>query len=367
MSIEPGRSEQLLIKIKGIHKVKRRQADGSFKIHNYAWRGGPKMQSQPHTEAFSREHARLKEKAEQQVKKIDTLETLIELFTGPEHERNPAFTMLADTTQKDYLYAFKLIKKEWPQLPARLTQQKGFKGDIIKWHSKFAANPRKADKLLIALSKIFTYALKTEHKDIDKNPCSGIDQLYHGTRKENVWSVDQIKLFRDRAPAHLLLPFEIAIYTSQRQGDILAASWKQYDGIYLKFRQSKGDKQLKVKVHSKLKARLDAVVSKDTLRICMNSRGRPWTKHGFQASWQKELCRLKIEDVTFHDLRGTFITERRREGSSIENIALISGHAVKEIKSILEKHYLADDQGLSDGVIERMEQNSPGTKTVNHL
>ncbi|WP_274533350.1 hypothetical protein [Mesorhizobium sp. Root157] len=43
---------------------------------------------------------------------------------------------------------------------------------------------------------------------------------------------------------------------------------------------------------------------------------------------------------------------------SVENIAKISGHSISEIKSILEKHYLADDQGASDAVIIRMEKNS---------
>src|SRR6476620_1031502 len=51
------------------------------------------------------------------------------------------------------------------------------------------------------------------------------------------------------APALLLLPFEIAAKTGQRQGDILALSWVDYDGTHLRFRQSKGGKKLKVRVH----------------------------------------------------------------------------------------------------------------------
>lgn len=353
----------MLIRIKGVHKVKRRQADGSVKVHYYAWRGGPRMQSNPHTEAFSREHARLVESAEQHAKKIDTIETLIERFTGTHDAPNPDFTNLAETTQADHRYAFKVIRQEWPQLPVYLTQQKGMKADIKRWHRTFANNPRKADKLLISLSKIFSYAVADEL--IEKNPCAGIERLYRGTRREVVWSRDLIAKFRANAYSHLLLPFEIAIYTGQRQGDILSLSWKEYDGIYLRFHQSKSKKagvgkKLKVRVHSKLRAMLD-LLPRDTLRICCNSRRRPWTKHGFGASWGAELNRLNIEGVTFHDLRGTFITERRREGSSVDDIALISGHSTSEVKSVLEKHYLADDQDLSDAVIERMEQRDGRT------
>jgi len=59
--------------------------------------------------------------------------------------------------------------------------------------------------------------------------------------------------------------------------------------------------------------------------------------------------------VTFHDLRRTFITERHAEGSSIEDIAKISGPSINEIKSVLEKHYPAHKQ---DAVILRMERIS---------
>lgn len=346
----------MLVRIKGIHKVKRKLADGSSKIHYYAWRGGPKMEAPPHTAEFVTEFAKHKRESDAKVTKAtrDTLETLIDHFTGPEEKRNPDFLRLADTTQTDHLYAFRLIKERWPDLPVRFTQEPGMKKSIREWHRGFAANPRKADKLLFSLSKVFSYAVADEL--VEKNPCTGIDRLYRGSRRECVWSAAQIALFRSSAPAHLLLAFEMALHTAQRQGDLLALSWKDYDGIYLQFRQSKTDKRLKVRVHSRLKALLDPL-PKDKLRILLNSRGRPWTKDGFKTSWGKECSRLHIDGVTFHDLRGTFITERAREGSSVEQIAKISGHSTSEVKTVLERHYLADDQGSSDAVILRMERN----------
>jgi len=72
-------------------------------------------------------------------------------------------------------------------------------------------------------------------------------------------------------------------------------------------------------------------------------------------------ARLGIDGVTFHDLRGTFITERKREGSTAEQIAGVTGHSISEINTVLERHYLADDQQASDAVILRMEKNTSRT------
>lgn len=354
--------ETVLVEIKGIHTVKRRLANGAIRVHFYAWRGGPKMKSTPaDATRFAAEHA--EHKARAAIKTADTIETLIEHFTGPD-ERSPDFLALAETTRTDHLYAFRLIKEKWPRLPIRFTQEKGFKKRIRQWHRSFAANPRKADKLLFSLSKVFSYAVADEL--IDENPCTGITRLYSGSRRDFVWTEVQFATFRAKAPAGLLLAFEMALHTGQRQGDLLALSWRDYDGIHLQLRQSKGKKQgegkrVKVRVHAKLKAMLDPM-PKDTLRILLNSRGRPWTKDGFKTSWGKCCAKLGIEGVTFHDLRGTFITERRREGSTADQIAQISGHSTSEVKNVLEKHYLADDQQVSDAVILRMENGLQGGK-----
>ncbi len=338
----------MLVKLKGIHKVKRKLANGQINEHYYAWRGGPKMESAPGTEAFAAEL--LKRRRESAPLEVKTLESLIDAF-----EKSPAFATLAEKTQESHQHAFKAIRKEWEGLALKLTQQRGMKASIRKWHHTFSANPRTADQMLFSLSRVFTFGIDEEM--IDKNPCTGIDRLYTGSRKESVWTPDLIALFRAKAKPHMLLAFEMAINTGQRQSDLLMLSWKQYDGTHLSFEQGKTKKRVRVKVHSKLKAMIDAL-PKDKMRIMNNSRGRPWTKDGFKTSWGKECARLEIEGVTFHDLRGTFITDRRREGSTTEQIASITGHSIAEVGRVLEKHYLATDQQTSDAVILRMEKNT---------
>lgn len=346
----------MLVKLVGVHKVRVKLASGQTTTYYYAWRGGPRMKEKPGTTAFANEW--LRHKHASAPKSTKTVGDLIDAFTGPEDARSVAFLALAEKTREDYLYDLKVIRKEFGTLPVKLTQQRGMKADIRKWHHSFAANPRKADKLLFALSKVFSNAIAEEL--IEKNPCTGIERLYAGSRREHVWTPDLVSKFRALAQPHILLAFEMAIYTGQRQGDLLALPWKAYDGIHLTFQQSKTGKRVKIRVHAKLKALLDKL-PRDTIRILTNSRGRPWTKDGFKTSWGKECKRLAelgvgLQGLTFHDLRGTFITERRREGSTVEQISAITGHSISEVRNVLEKHYLADDQQTSDAVILRMER-----------
>lgn len=99
------------VKIKGVHIVKRKLANGQMREHVYAWRGGPRMRARPGDPNFHVEHAGHVKAAEK--KTVLTLDSLIDHFTGPEDSRNPDFLKLAERTREDHLYAFKLIRKEW--------------------------------------------------------------------------------------------------------------------------------------------------------------------------------------------------------------------------------------------------------------
>ncbi|WP_201777011.1 hypothetical protein [Martelella endophytica] len=158
-----------MTELKGVHKVRKKLASGKIVYYYYAWRGGPRIHGDPKTEkdAFIAQYRQHMLTAS--TDGVLTLEGLIDLFTGSEKKPNPDFLALSASTQRDYLYAFRLIRQRWPRLPARLTQQRGMKRDIRDWHRSFAKNPRKADKLLFALSKVFSYAIK--HEYIEKNPC----------------------------------------------------------------------------------------------------------------------------------------------------------------------------------------------------
>ena len=71
------------------------------------------------------------------------------------------------------------------------------------------------------------------------NPCERGGRLYRGSRAEKIWTAADEAAFLERAPAHLHLPLLLALWTGQRQGDLLRLPWSAYDGTHIRLRQSK--------------------------------------------------------------------------------------------------------------------------------
>ena len=128
-----------------------------------------------------------------------------------------------------------------------------------------------------------------------------------------------------------------------------------YDGQTLKLTQSKTGRPVVISVAAPLKVLLDeAKVRTNALMICTNSLGEPWTSSGFRASWRK--LKAKPEGLTFHDLRGTCVTQLALSGASVPEIAGVTGHSLKDVEAMLDKHYLSRDRGLGVSAMAKREK-----------
>lgn len=148
----------------------------------------------------------------------------------------------------------------------------------------------------------------------------------------------------------------LALWTGQRQGDLLKLTWSAYDDSSVTLRQSKTGAHVRMKVAAELKMALDGVKRSDAVTILTNNQGKPWAT-GFKSSWRKAVEKAGIKGKTFHDLRGTFVTLAYRNGASIKEISEVSGHSEKDAESIIRKHYL-----VSSAAVEKIENR---TRTVN--
>jgi integrase len=340
------------VKLMGLHKVKATLAGGRKVTYFYAWRGGPRIDADPaNKRAFAAEFFRLTRARDDSAGKG----RLAELIR--QYEASPAFTKRKASTQKGYRAAIDIIEAEFYDLPLSAVSEPGARRMFVEWRDSFADTPRKADLVLSVLARILSYGRDLEM--IDRNPLERVGRLSEGTRRDAVWTDAQIAAFEAVAPPKMRLAMGLARWTGQRQGDLLRLTWTAYDGTHIKLRQGKTGKPVRIRVYSELKALLDAT-KREAVTILTTQRGsRPWTSDGFRASWAAVCEKAGVEGVTFHDLRGTFVTlAYRHHNAPIKEIAEITGHSERDAEAIIRKHYLA-----GDSVIERIEKaNEAGRK-----
>jgi integrase len=191
---------------------------------------------------------------------------------------------------------------------------------------------------------------------ITVNPCERGGRAYHGTRVDLIWTEDDEAAFLKTARPHLHLPLVMALWTGQRQGDLLRLPWSAYDGQDIRLKQSKTGERVLVPVGAPLKAMLDAMPRRSPI-ILVNSEGRPWTPDGFRASFFKARDAAGIKGLTFNDLRGTAVTRLALVGCTEAKLASVTGHSnsLSDVRSILDAHYLHRDPELARDAIHRLE------------
>jgi integrase len=327
-------------RVVGVHRVKRRLANGDVRIHHYAWRGGPKIEAAPDTPEFLAEYLRLT-KHKPQGAEDGTIGGLV-----AQYRADPEFAKLTPSTKRSYEPILQTIVQEYGDMPVALAEERGARADFLQWRSSMADRPRTADLHIAVLKRLLSYAVDREI--IRVNKLAGVKPLATGTRREKVWTDEQIASLLAAASPEIALAVRLALDTGQRQGDLLRLPWPAYKDGVIRFRQSKSGANVAFKLSEDVAASLDAL-PRNTITILCNSRGRPWTSDGFRASWGTTLSRAGIDGLTFHDLRGSFITRKYAAGWSIKQISEVSGHAEKQAEAIIRKHYLAVDLQTGTG------------------
>jgi integrase len=333
------------VSLRGIHKVRSSLASGEIKTYYYAWRGGPQIKAKPGTPEFVREYQEAHASLGQP--RAGTLMSII-----AQYKASPEFIQLAVSTRRSYISYIKLIEDEFADLPITALADRRVRGEFKNWRDKYANRRRKADFAWTVLARILSFA--KDRAIIANNPCERGGRLYVANRTDKVWSERDIAAILSVASAEIQLALILALWTGQRQGDLLRLPWSAYDGAFIRLRQSKGGRRVAMPAGTPLKTLLDSTVRRGPL-VLTNTRGQPWTSDGFRTSWGKACDRAGINGLTFHDLRGTAVVRLAIAGASVPQIAAVTGHSLKDVEAILDAHYRGRDIQLAEAAVLKLE------------
>ncbi|MFC4624193.1 tyrosine-type recombinase/integrase [Daeguia caeni] len=338
--------------LKGVHRVRKRLADGSVRYYYYAWRGGPLLRGAdgkilaPSDPEF---HAAYSDAVKALTGgKKHTLSHIIK-----EYSKSADFTKKSEKTRKDYMRYLAEIEDIFGDLPFSYLETPRARGKFKEWRDTMADRPRTADYAWSVLSRVLSFG--KDRGLLAVNVCERGGRLYVAQRADKIWTTDIIQRFIRVASPELQLALMMALWTGQRQGDLLRVTWPAYDGKTLRIKQGKTGARVLIPVGAPLRDLLGAP-RKSIGTILVNSRCQPWTTDGFKTSWGKACVKAGIDDLTFHDLRGTAVTRLALAGCSTSQIASITGHALKDVERILDAHYLGGKVELAEVAISKLER-----------
>src|SRR5262249_14508543 len=153
----------------------------------------------------------------------------------------------------------------------------------------------------------------------------------------------------------------LALYTGQRQSDVLAMGWPSVRDNLIAVKQDKTGKQLWLPVHRDLAAVLQDI-PKRTMTILTNTRRKPWTASGIQVSWRDdllsdELKELREKRLVFHGLRKSAVVLLLEAGATDAEVAAVTGQS-REMVAYYARQ--VNQRKLAAAAILKWENSEPG-------
>lgn len=187
---------------------------------------------------------------------------------------------------------------------------------------------------VVALSAVFTWAI--EQRLTPKgyaHPCRGIKRLTESDGRVRYLDADErARLFeacRESRYPRLYALVLLAIKSGARKGELLGLTWRDVDldaGLAYLGRTKNGDRRTLVLLPDVVEV-LRPFKSSDPARYVFGSvRSRYQEPARVQSAWREALCRAKLKDFRFHDLRHTCASYLAQAGADLHMVAEVLGH-----------------------------------------
>lgn len=344
----------VVVRLKGLNRVKKTLKDGSTRVYWYAWKGGPKLDGEPGSPEFMASYHRALDSIRQ--RPAENLAALVQRYRG-----SPEFARLARSTKAEWSrWLDRIAADEGPEdiggLSYKLLDDRRVRADIIDWRNQWRDRPRSADYAIQVLSVVLSHGV--EAGLLERNITAGISQLYASKRADQIWEPNEVEAFRAKAPSlevSFIVP--LACLTGLRREDLASLLWAQVGDVAIvkPTSKSRGKKTQTIPILPETRALLDAIKTQQARRhaelceraakrrepeppacltVLSNTRGRPWSVNGLE---HQVIDTKTAAGVTkhLHDARGSFATRLRRAGLTAAEIADILAWEESRVERLL--------------------------------
>ena len=234
------------------------------------------------------------------------------------------FKALRPATQLDYSRTLDLLEQEIGGEPYRYTTRAMIKAV----RDDYADTPRKAHKVKQMVSRLYSWADENDLVPEGFNPTEKLKKLKVRSKTIVPWSEEEIVMALAAAPAHVITPLMLALYTGQRAEDVVIMEWTAYQGEFVRVRQSKTGEPLDIACHPKLRKHLDTIKTRFGGRIVRNEKGKPMTANAFAQALRRVVENLPNmpPNRSPHGLRYAAAGRLEEAGVTIAEASSVLGH-----------------------------------------
>ncbi len=296
-----------------VHKVKSRG-----KVFVYYRRAGLNIRFK-HTEGadFLEEYARIHKSfnVEKRTSHFGTLDYLCEKYL-----ESPQYRQLADGTRKNMGPRIDKLRKVHGGLPID-----EIRAPLIRTiMAEMQDTPGKANAYLSLFKILLNFAAAEEL--IPFNPISRKIKPLKLGEGHKPWPQSVIDGFLKAAGRTPKLAVMLALYTGQREADIVKMRWSDVQDGMIRVKQNKTGAELFIPIHPKLLPALDeAKRESNGLSILQRNDGRPYRLNGFKTIWHEDKARP--QGYVFHGLRKNATVALFEAGCTVQEVQAITGHA----------------------------------------
>jgi len=348
---------------KGLYKNTRRNANGQKIDYWYHRATNTRVLGEFGTEEFSENYDKVVS-AQKTFGRPKTLNELITAFKASSNYRG-----LGTNSKRNYSLYFKLLKERLGSLPLEAFNDVQIRGVFFDLRDEFIETPRTADYLIQTARRLINWAY--DRGDVKFAHLSRPGRVYDNDRSQIIWEPHQVSTFMQHAYFELNLAVTFALFLGQRQGDLVRLRESQYQidsktnrrWMIVQQQKSRGKVTVEVPVHYRFAEAIDSLLAEqnqnqyrvDSGGLFLRTKtGVPWKEDHLRHEMLKTQKLCGLEDLNFHDLRGTAVTMLSESGCTPQEIVTFTGHSLKTVEEILDK-YLARTKKIATNAVEKLE------------
>lgn len=329
------------VRLKGLHTVRRKLADGSMRIHYYAWRGGPRLDPDNLAAEFYAAHAARKARTVRGTNST-LVAALLPQYLADYAGRSPKWL-------REKRRHVDILVGEFGEDDVSVFDNPAMLADLHDFRDTMKDTPSKANHVMAELSAFIEWCRKRGL--LQANLTQAVDRFASASRADIVWSdaeIDAVTKYLSPAAIPLV---RAAALTGLDRADLVALNWSDIgEDLFIRVRRVKSQGLAVIPVYDALAEILDAL-PRTSPKVFTNSKGQPWSGDGFSTNFRRAKNRAGITGKRFKDLRGTAATYFYKRGLSDEDVASIMGWEESRCK-IIRREYVTDSARAAGKILQ---------------